>query len=107
MGAAGPGIVVAIAVAIFSVVVQKIIAGSPPKPAKPQPRTLKDRLLETQEPVSPREIVYGVQRKSGNRVFLESTDNSKFLHVVLVLASQEVEAIAVHPAGYPGRGGSV
>jgi len=86
-------IAINIAISLVLSFVAKALAPKPPGRPDAPTRRLKDRVFETQDPVAPREIVYGVQRKSGNRVFIESTNDNKFLHTVIVLAAHQIEAI--------------
>lgn len=57
------------------------------------PITVKNRVLEVQEPTGTRVIVYGDQRVSGQRVFVESSNENKFLHIVVTLAGHELDGI--------------
>lgn len=50
------------------------------------------RTLTVREPVRPRDVVYGAVRKGGTIVFMEESGGS-FLHLVIVLASHQVEEI--------------
>jgi len=45
------------------------------------------------QPVASREIVYGTARQSGPLVYAESTNNDKYIHLVIALAGHEVEEI--------------
>jgi len=45
------------------------------------------------QPVTAREIVYGDVRKSGPVVYAGVTDNNKYIHMVIVLATHEIEEI--------------
>lgn len=45
------------------------------------------------QPVTERRIIYGEYRASGPVVFIAVSDNNKYLHMVIVLASHEVEEI--------------
>jgi hypothetical protein len=45
------------------------------------------------QPVTERRIVYGEQRVSGPIVLASVTDNNRYLHLAIVLASHEVESI--------------
>jgi len=45
------------------------------------------------EPIASREIIYGEMRKGGSIAFLETTGSDKYLHMVLVLAEDDVHEI--------------
>ncbi len=84
-----------------------------PEPSVDQ---LRGRQVSSREPVAPREIVYGDVRKGGTIVFMHSTPGSRLdhelLHMVIVVASHEVEEIgAVYLNGVyavpPGQPGAV
>jgi len=45
------------------------------------------------QPVASREIVYGTARQSGPLVYVESTNDDQYLHLVIALAGHEVEEI--------------
>ena len=53
------------------------------------------RIFQSKNPLAPRDIIYGEVRKSGTVVYQEVTDNSKYLHNVIVLGTGRVEAIPV------------
>jgi len=50
-------------------------------------------LVNVRDPAAPREYVYGRVRKGGVATYYEATNDNKFLHMILVLAAHEVEAI--------------
>jgi hypothetical protein len=52
-----------------------------------------NRSLMLKQPIIPRETVYGTTKKSGGIVFMESTNENKRLHIVIQLASHEVNSI--------------
>jgi len=54
---------------------------------------LQSRTRIIKNPVEPRRLVYGTTRLSGVMAFAESTDNDTNLHLVLMLASHEIDAI--------------
>ena len=53
------------------------------------------RIFQSKNPLAPRDVVYGEVRKSGTVVYEEVTDEGKYLHIVIVLGTGEVEAIPV------------
>lgn len=51
-------------------------------------------MVNATDPAAPHDIVYGAVRKGGIRTYVESTGTeNKFLHMILVLAGHELEAI--------------
>lgn len=51
-------------------------------------------IFNSRDPAAPQQIVYGKVRKGGYITFVESTGtNNKFLHMIVVLAGHEVNAI--------------
>jgi len=51
-------------------------------------------LANVMDPIAPHEYVYGKVRKGGVRTYIEATGaNNKFLHIIIVLAGHELEAI--------------
>jgi hypothetical protein len=44
-------------------------------------------------PLSPHQIIYGRTRVGGNIVYMEGTNNNKYLHVVVAIAGHEIDAI--------------
>lgn len=64
------------------------------KPSVPSFTTAENgNNIQFRQPITFREIVYGEVRKSGPVVFIGTTENNKFLHLVIALASHEVEQI--------------
>ena len=51
-------------------------------------------------PTQPRRTIYGENKVGGTVVFLETSDDNKYLHMVLALADHEVEKIATDAAGF-------
>lgn len=54
---------------------------------------LQNRTRIIKNPIEARRLVYGTTRLSGVMAYAESTDNDKYLHLVLMLASHEISAI--------------
>lgn len=54
---------------------------------------LKDRTKMVKEPIITRDTVYGETKKSGGILFMESTDNNQNLHLIVQLASHEIQSI--------------
>jgi hypothetical protein len=55
--------------------------------------TQRDQTVSIRQPVAPHQVIYGRTRTGGVILFLESTNNNKFLHCILSLAGHEVDAI--------------
>lgn len=53
-----------------------------------------NRSLMIRQPVIPRDMVYGISKKSGGILFMETSDNNKYLHVVIQIASHEINAFS-------------
>lgn len=43
--------------------------------------------------LSPHQVIYGRTRVGGNIVYMEGTDNNRYLHVVVAIAGHEIDAI--------------
>jgi len=61
------------------------------KPSMSQ--TARDRTVSVRQAISPRQIVYGNVKVGGTIVYLQSTDNNKYLHLVVALAGHELAEI--------------
>jgi hypothetical protein len=55
--------------------------------------TQRDQTVSVRQPVAPHQVIYGRTRVGGTIVYIESTDNNRFLHTVIALAGHEVDAI--------------
>ena len=51
-----------------------------------------NRSVMSKQPITPRETVYGTSKKSGSILFMEATDNNKEIHVVIQIASHEIQS---------------
>tara|TARA_R110001606_G_scaffold226327_1_gene374453 strand:+ start:2510 stop:5485 length:2976 start_codon:yes stop_codon:yes gene_type:complete len=51
-----------------------------------------NRSLMIRQPISSRETVYGSTKKSGAILFMETTDNNKQLHMIVQVASHEIQS---------------
>ena len=51
-----------------------------------------NRSLMVRQPISARDIVYGESKKSGSILFMDTTDNNKQLHLLVQIASHEIES---------------
>ena len=49
-----------------------------------------NRSLMVKEPITTRETVYGITKKSGSILFMDTTDNNRRLHLVVEIASHEI-----------------
>ena len=54
---------------------------------------LTDRSTMVKQPLITRDTVYGETKKSGGILFIESTNNNQDLHVIVQLASHEIQSI--------------
>jgi hypothetical protein len=52
------------------------------------------RDIMVREPVHSRKLIYGEVKAAGNIVFLDVTDDNKYLHLVMAVASHEVQQMA-------------
>ncbi len=53
---------------------------------------LDNRQLMIKQPIISRDIVYGSSKKSGGILFMETTDNDKRLHMIVQVASHEIQS---------------
>ena len=51
-----------------------------------------NRSVMSKQPITPRETVYGTSKKSGSIIFMETTDSNKQLHMLIQVASHEIES---------------
>lgn len=51
-----------------------------------------NRSIMTKQPITPRETVYGSTKKSGAILFMETTDSNKQLHMLIQIASHEIQS---------------
>ncbi|MEH6478449.1 MAG: hypothetical protein V7727_22340, partial [Sneathiella sp.] len=58
-----------------------------------QADTSEDGLVTVKQPAVPWEYVYGTVRKGGSYAFIHSTDNNKYLHMIIIFADREVDSI--------------
>ena len=85
------------------------------KPDMPDLGTLgdiaRDRTVTVRQPITERRIVYGRVKTGGTIVFMDTTGNNKYLHLVIVFADHEIdafEAIYLNDTQVvPGTGGYV
>ena len=81
----------------ISAALTSAVSALAPKPELPSladfTGDLQSRTRIIKNPVEPRRLVYGTTRLSGVMAFAESTNNDNDLHLVLMLASHEVDAI--------------
>jgi ribosomal protein S17 len=59
------------------------------KPTSPS-LTQRDQIVSVRQAVGPHQIIYGRIRVGGTIVFLESTNDNKFLHVVVAIAGHNI-----------------
>ena len=73
-----------------SAVLSKVLAKKPKANYSAQ---LQSRTEMVKQPIIPRDTVYGETKKSGGILFMESTDNNQNLHLIVQLASHEIQSI--------------
>lgn len=84
-------IISAVAYAGVSLIQSKLFSA---KPKKTTPSNIDSSLNVTvKESLAPRRVVYGRTRLGGTIVFLGSTENNLYLHLVIVLCEGEIDAI--------------
>lgn len=100
------GLSIGVATVISNVIVSlatNLVLGALSKALTPKPKqqsvaalsalSARDRTLAVRQPITVHRIIYGRQRVSGPYTFMHSTENNKFLHLVITLAAHEVEEI--------------
>ncbi len=63
------------------------------KPKIPTQATMLGRSQMVKQPITSRKIVYGRQRVSGAVVFMETSGKSKYLHMIVAIAGNELNSI--------------
>ena len=63
------------------------------KPKANLGQQLQARNEMVKQPIIPRDTVYGLTKKSGGILFMESTNNNQDLHIIVEVASHEIQAI--------------
>tara|TARA_X000001388_G_scaffold73163_1_gene64579 strand:- start:1603 stop:4536 length:2934 start_codon:yes stop_codon:yes gene_type:complete len=53
---------------------------------------MNSRTVMAKSPITSRETVYGESKKSGSIIFMEATNNNKFIHLVVQIASHEIQS---------------
>jgi hypothetical protein len=53
---------------------------------------LQNRSLMIKQPIISRDVVYGETKKSGGILFMETSDNNNFVHLVVQIASHEIQS---------------
>jgi hypothetical protein len=87
---AGQFLTTAVGYLASTLVTSWAVSALTPKPASASGGTL----VNQRDAAAPHDYVYGTVRKGGTITYIESTgDKNKFLHVILVLAGHEVNAI--------------
>ena len=51
-----------------------------------------NRSIMVRQPISARDMVYGESKKSGAILFMDTTDNNKTLHLIVQIASHEIQS---------------
>ena len=75
---------------IVSAVLSKAFAK---KPKANFGQQLQARTEMVKQPIIPRDTVYGLTKKSGGILFMESSNNNQDLHIIVEVASHEIQAI--------------
>lgn len=55
--------------------------------------TQQGTTVTTREAIAPRRVIYGLTRVGGNIVFMEGTDDNKYLHIIIALAGHEIQSV--------------
>jgi len=63
------------------------------KPKANYAQQLQSRTEMVKQPIIPRDTVYGETKKSGGILFMESTNKNQDLHIVVQMASHEIQSI--------------
>ena len=92
-GGTGAAIFAASATAYGNVQMERAAAEAAAALAKFQ-QEAQGRDLMVREPVGNRKLIYGEVKTAGNIVFMDVTDDNKYLHIVMAVASHEVEQMA-------------
>jgi hypothetical protein len=78
-----------------------MVAGSVALAPKPRVQSLgnqnyqqqtSNRSLMIKQPITVRDTVYGESKKSGSILFMDTTDNTKRMHLVVQIASHEIQS---------------
>ena len=68
-----------------------------PKPSQPQlpnfDQRASGRILNIRQPIMARQLLYGEVKTGGAVVFLESTDNNEYMHIIYAMAGHEVNSL--------------
>lgn len=94
-GLSGVGAVFAIGAATTAVSALSTVLSKPKFSGGAQSFSVKatNRTLQIKQPIVSRKMLYGETRIGSTLIFAGSTENNKYLHMVLHLAAHEVEAI--------------
>jgi hypothetical protein len=92
------GIVAAIAGAVAGALASAIVGQAlAPKAKRPDYSAFRsqarDRSVMIRQPLVSRKLIYGQARVSGPLVYVQSTSNNEYLHLIVALASHQVKAI--------------
>lgn len=89
---AGGSVIIAGALAFGSSILQSAMAKKPKRAADFAAQS-DGRTVQVRQAITTRKIIYGETRVSGPIAFVTSTGGNKYFHIVLPVASHEVEAI--------------
>lgn len=77
---------------ITSLVLGGVSSALSKKPTVPT-ITAGNQTITSRQPIAARPVIYGKTRVGGTIVYLESTNNNQYLHMVIALAGHEIDAI--------------
>lgn len=77
---------------ITSLVLGGVSSALSKKPTVPT-ITAGNQTITSRQPIAARPVIYGKTRVGGTIVYLESTNNNEYLHMVIALAGHEIDAI--------------
>jgi hypothetical protein len=88
------GILISIAINLAMSMVMKALAPKPKQPniSQYQPDIDKGQTVTFREALATRKVIYGKTRVSGPIVYVETTENKKYMHLVIVLAAHEIQS---------------
>ena len=81
------------AISLAGSIAMSALAGKPSGSFGAQGQGVVNRDQMVKQAITNRRVVYGTAKVSGPIVFMETTDNDKYLHMAIVLAAHEVTNI--------------
>lgn len=112
LGVVASGLLIGGAVAGIGFLTRASIPSSPSFDSGPAFKSIAGRVLQVRQPITARRTIYGKQRVSGPVLYMATTSNNRFLHLIIGLAGHEIEAIddvlfndvVIHSADLDGSG---